>query len=347
VASSRSIEFRRGTARFISSLVLAGMVAALSAGCGPDPDTGPAAASGSRPSPVPSGPALSTPGTSAPSASGPATTAAPGAGVPAIGVAEPGAAPVAGAQLGRAAHVGAATIAALPPGTGRGAVARGTVPVVVFHGPRDRKRIALTFDSNMTDSMLRRLASGKTRSYANTTVIDELQQLQAPATFFLAGKWVQAYPALTRRIAADPAFEIASHSWSHEGFRSPCYGLGTIPRADMAADVERSFEILAQFTPHPSRYFRFPGGCYDATALKAIAPVGCTAVEYDDVSGDAFGTSAKTIATKTVAQAKPGSIVVLHITEANALHTGEALPTIVRQLRARGFDLVTLGDLLS
>jgi peptidoglycan-N-acetylglucosamine deacetylase len=254
---------------------------------------------------------------------------------------------VAGAQLGRATPVDPSVIAARPAPTGRGAVPRGTRPAVVFHGPRDRKRIALTFDSNMTDSMLRKLADGKTGSYANDAVIDELQQLKTPATFFLAGKWVQAYPALTRRIAADPHFEIASHSWAHEGFKSPCYTLGTIPRADMAADVERSFEILAQFTDHPSRYFRFPGGCYDAAALTAIAPVGCTPVEYDDVSGDAFGSSAKTIISKTVAQARPGSIVVLHITKANAPRTAEALPSIIRQLRARGYELVTLGDLLA
>jgi peptidoglycan/xylan/chitin deacetylase (PgdA/CDA1 family) len=254
---------------------------------------------------------------------------------------------VAGAQLGRAAPVDPSTIDALPTATGRGAVARGTVPTVVFHGPRGRKRIALTFDSNMTDAMLRKLAAGTVRSYANTAVIDELEQLKTPATFFLAGKWVQAYPAVTRRIAADPAFEIASHSWSHEGFRSPCYTLGTIPRADMAADVERSFEILAQYTDHASRYFRFPGGCYDAAALTAIAPVGCTAVEYDDVSGDAFGSSAKTIVEKTLAQARPGSIVVLHITLANAPRTAEALPSIIRGLRARGYELVTLGDLLA
>jgi peptidoglycan/xylan/chitin deacetylase (PgdA/CDA1 family) len=199
----------------------------------------------------------------------------------------------------------------------------------------------------MTDAMLRKLAAGTVRSYANSAVIDELQDLQTPATFFLAGKWVQAYPAVTRRIAADPAFEIASHSWSHEGFRSPCYTLGSIPRADMAADVERSFEILAQYTDHQSRYFRFPGGCYDAAALTAIAPAGCTAVEYDDVSGDAFGSSAKTIVDKTLAQARPGGIVVLHITLANAPRTAEALPPVIRGLRARGYELVASGDLLA
>ena len=254
---------------------------------------------------------------------------------------------MAGAHLGRAASVAPATIAALPAPTGRGATPRGTVPVIVEHGSRDRKQIALTFDSNMTDGMLRRLANGKAATYANPGVVDELQRLKVPATFFLAGKWVEAYPQLTRRIAADPSFELASHSWAHQGFRAGCYDLGSIPQTDMAADVERSFEVLARYSDHVSRYFRFPGGCYDTAALKAIAPVGCTAVEYDDVSGDAFGTDPQAITDATVRHARPGSIVVLHITGVNAPHTQAALPGIVRQLRARGYELVTLGDLLA
>jgi peptidoglycan/xylan/chitin deacetylase (PgdA/CDA1 family) len=253
----------------------------------------------------------------------------------------------AGAELGEAEPIAGATILHFPEPGGPGAHPRGTHPVVIFHGPRTRKQIALTFDSNMTDAMLQRLATGKVKSYANTAVVDELQKSHTPATFFLAGKWVQAYPRLTRRIAADPEFQVASHSWAHEGFRGKCYGLGTVERADMAADVERSFQVLGQYTDHATRYFRFPGGCYDAAALDAIAPAGCTVVEYDDVSGDAFGNDPARITADTVKNAKPGSIVVLHITEANAPETAIALPAIIKRLRGEGYRLVTLGDLLA
>ncbi|GAB1645686.1 polysaccharide deacetylase family protein [Krasilnikovia sp. MM14-A1259] len=304
-----------------------------------------AALTGCQPGTAPRPVAVPPPPASSPA--GPGQPAPGGSAAQSIGVTDPHAGRAAGAELGEASHVPATSIAALPAPAGKGAQPRGTQAPVVFHGPRDRKRIALTFDSNMTDSMLRKLAAGQVKSYANTAVVDELQRTRTPATFFLAGKWVEAYPALTRRIAADPGFELASHSWAHEGFRAGCYGLGTIARDGMAADVERSFQVLGRFTDHPSRYFRFPGGCYDKAALAAIAPVGCTVVEYDDVSGDAFGSDPRRIAADTVAQARPGSIVVLHITEANAPKTAQALPSIIKQLRDRGFQLVTLGDLLS
>jgi peptidoglycan/xylan/chitin deacetylase (PgdA/CDA1 family) len=221
------------------------------------------------------------------------------------------------------------------------------VPTVVSHGPVGEHRIALTFDSNMTDAMLHRLDTGQVDSYANTAVVDELAAEHVPATFFLSGKWVQRYPDLTRRIAADPAFELASHSYAHLGFTARCYTLGALPTADMAADVERSFAVLAPFGGHQTRYFRFPGGCYDAAALRAVAPAHATVVQYDDVGGDPFSGDAWAIAARVLRQAHDGAIVVLHITKANAPRTADALPAIVDGLRARGYRLVTLSDLLA
>ena len=221
-----------------------------------------------------------------------------------------------------------------------------TVPVVVTHGPTGGHRIALTFDSNMTDAMLQRLDTGQVASYANTAVVDELQARHVPATFFLAGKWVERYPDLTRRVAADPAFEIASHSYAHRGFTANCYRLDPEPTTDMAADVEHSFAVLAPFGGHQTRYFRFPGGCYDTAALRAIARTHATVIQYDDVADDPFNDDTDAITGGVLRQAHDGAIVVLHITQDNAPRTADALPAIIDGLRARGYRLVDLSDLL-
>ena len=217
---------------------------------------------------------------------------------------------------------------------------------VIAHGSAGLPRIALTFDSNMTDAMLRSLDSGKVKSYANVAVIDELQRSGTPATFFLAGKWVERYPDVTRRIAADPNFELASHSYAHIGFTDHCYHLGNLPIDHMAADVEHSFRVLAPFGGRQTGYFRFPGGCYDSTALRAIAPAHCTVIQYDIVGGDPFNNDPKAITNNVLRHAHNGGIVVLHITQANAPRTADALPSIITGLRDRGYHLVTLSDLL-
>ena len=208
--------------------------------------------------------------------------------------------------------------------------------------------MALTFDSNMTDGMLAKLNRHQVASYDNREAIDELDRLGVPATMFLAGKWIERYPDETRRLAADPLFELASHSYAHRAFHTPCYGLGAIGQAEMAGDVERSERLLAQFTDHPTRYFRFPGGCYDRRALQAIATTGVEVIQFDVASGDAFGHSVPAIVDRVLGSVRNGSIVVMHITDGDtAPLTASALPPIVEELRARGYELVRVSTLLS
>jgi len=218
-----------------------------------------------------------------------------------------------------------------------------------MHGPRSVPKVALTFDTNMTDEMLAELDRGEVKSFDNEAAIEELQQLNVPATIFLAGKWMERYPDETRLLAGDPLFELASHSYAHRPFKAPCFGLGrAMPVADMAADVEHSEQLLRQFTDQPTPYFRFPGGCYDDKALAAVAPTGVVVVQYDVVSGDAFGTSVDAIVDQTLRDATNGSIVVLHLTGGNtAPLTALALPRNVEGLRGRGLQLVKLSDLLA
>jgi peptidoglycan/xylan/chitin deacetylase (PgdA/CDA1 family) len=255
-----------------------------------------------------------------------------------------------GDPLGGAPHGSSPTRPATtpsPPWQPPGAVPVGTVPPVIAYGPRTGMRVAITFDSNMTDFMLHELDTGKVKSFYNVGVVDELDREQVPATFFLAGKWMERYPDAVRRLAADPLFELGSHSYAHQAFHLPCYGLAGLPAGAMTDDVRHSFEVLSRFTTRPTRYFRFPGDCYDAAALRALAPLGLTVIHYDVASGDAFGTNVDAIVRHTVASVRPGSIVVMHITGGNtAPLTAEALPRVISELRAKGYQLVRVSTLL-
>jgi peptidoglycan-N-acetylglucosamine deacetylase len=266
-----------------------------------------------------------------------------GVGAAAVLVAGAGSSPRAARAVARpASTTTSTTTTTLPPFP--------TVPpgTVVTNGPRDRRLVALTFDSNLTDAMIQELDQHRVASFANVAVIDELDSLQVPATIFLAGKWIERYPDLTRRLATDPLFELGSHSYEHRAYHVPCFGLGALPVGQMAADVVHSEQLLRQFTSRPTPYFRFPGGCYDDAALRATAGTGITVIQYDLASGDAFGSSVRAIVTNTVNNSQNGSIIVMHITGGNtAPLTAFALPDIVNGLRQKGFTLVRVSDLLA
>ncbi|MEU4770712.1 polysaccharide deacetylase family protein [Micromonospora sp. NPDC023644] len=239
-----------------------------------------------------------------------------------------------------------ATAPGAPPAAVPGATPPGTRPPVVDHGPRTGNKVALTFDADMTDAMRYQLRSGAVRSYANLKIIDLLERERVPATFFLTGKWVEQYPDVTRRLAGNPRFELANHTYGHLAFTPDCYGLPRIAEREMTSDVARTFDVVAPYGGRQTRYFRFPGLCHDRKALAALAPLGVTVVDGDVVSGDPFAKSWRPVVRASLAGVRPGSVIVLHVTEANAPMTDEALPHILAGLAERGLEPAPLSEVL-
>ncbi|MFI6930869.1 polysaccharide deacetylase family protein [Streptomyces sp. NPDC050287] len=234
-------------------------------------------------------------------------------------------------------------IASRPPTLAPGPT--GLTPVFK-HGPRTHGRtVALTFDADMTADEGPRAARGE--RFDNPRLIAALRALKVPATVFMTGRWAEQYPVQARTIGRDPLFEIANHSYSHYAFTGDCYGLPTISQDRMRAEVERTYAAFRRAgVPDPMPYFRFPGGCYDRLALRALTPTGVTAVQWDVVSGDAFATDAGAVARQVLEGVRPGSVVVMHCTTSAAPATERAVRTVVPELRRRGFRFVKVSELI-
>ncbi|MFJ9862649.1 polysaccharide deacetylase family protein [Streptomyces sp. NPDC101165] len=238
-----------------------------------------------------------------------------------------------------AASPSASRTPVLAPGPG------GLTPVFE-HGPRTLgKTVALTFDADMTADQGPRAASGE--HFDNPDLIGTLRTLKVPATVFMTGRWADQYQAQARSLGQDPQFEVANHSYSHYAFTSDCYGLPTVEPDQMRKDVERAYAAFRKAgVPHPLPYFRFPGGCYDRQALRALSGVGVTAVQWDVVSGDAFATDADAVVRQVLDGVKPGSVVVMHCTRSAAPTTEQVVRTVVPQLRKQGYRFVKVSELI-
>ncbi|MFF0561099.1 polysaccharide deacetylase family protein [Streptomyces sp. NPDC020472] len=270
---------------------------------------------------------------------GTADTPAPKEKAKAAVVDSPSPRPSAAAPGPRPARVPAAP-PTMAPGPG------GLTPVYTHRAKSREKVVALTFDADMTADQGPRAARGE--HFDNPELIATLRRLEVDATVFMTGRWAEEYPDQARSIGGDPRFEIANHSYSHYSFSSPCYGLPTVPRPDMASDVQRAFDAFRDAgAVNVVPYFRFPGGCYDDAALRALAPAGVTAVQWDVVSGDAFATDADAVAEQVLDGVKPGSLVVMHCTRSAAPVTERAIRRIVPELRARGYRFVKVSELMS
>jgi peptidoglycan/xylan/chitin deacetylase (PgdA/CDA1 family) len=226
-----------------------------------------------------------------------------------------------------------------------GAVRRVKLP------PGSKKLIALTFDLCEQPHEISGYQGG---------IVDFLRAQNIKATFFAGGKWLLTHPERAGQLMSDPLFEIGNHGWEHRNLRvvsdavlaeeidAPQRAYRKL-HADLAARrCARPGETIPAHKRAPGaiRLFRFPYGACDTKSLQAVAAAGLTAIQWDVSAGDPWPReTAPRMIKGVLARAQPGSIVIFHA-NGRGWHTDEALPEIVRTLKARGFEFVTVSELL-
>jgi peptidoglycan-N-acetylglucosamine deacetylase len=202
-------------------------------------------------------------------------------------------------------------------------------PAVVSHGSRRERLVALTFDA---------CATGKSSGF-DAGIVDALVATRTPATLFLGGKWMLEHPEATRRLAAEGLFEIGNHGFLHRH----------LPQLDDEAvrhELSWTQTVMFSLTGRQGTLVRAPYVELDERVIRLSAAMGLTPVQCDLPAGDPDpAPSAERLRQHVVASARNGSVVVMHI-NGRGWRTAEALPGIIAGLRNRGFELVTVGELL-
>lgn len=218
---------------------------------------------------------------------------------------------------------------------------------VIFHGSRDKKQIALTFDAEMTDGMRANFVSGRVKSSYDKRIIDVLNSTNTKATLFLTGMWIELYPNETREFSQNPLFELGSHSYTDSSFHGFCYGLHQLSSTLALEDIGATEKLLREHARIDNNLFRFPGGCYAPEDVKLVNQAGDTVVHWDVVGADGFNENIDQIVLNVVGNTQNGSIIVLHMNGApTAPKTADALPRIIEGLKKKGFEFVKVSELL-
>lgn len=200
----------------------------------------------------------------------------------------------------------------------------------ITRGDPTRPQIALTFDACQTLYQ---------KPGFDGKIIDALTRTHTPATLFLGGLWMQSHPAQTKALAASGLFELGDHSWDHPDFTR-------ISPLRMASEITQTQAIMLHLTGQATTLFRFPYGHYTPQAVALVKSEGLTPIQWDVVSGDPDPrVTAQRMISAVITQARNGSIIVMHM-NGRGWHTAEALPTVIAALQARGFQFVTVSQLL-
>jgi peptidoglycan/xylan/chitin deacetylase (PgdA/CDA1 family)/GT2 family glycosyltransferase len=203
---------------------------------------------------------------------------------------------------------------------------------VCSNGNRNRLRIALTFDD------------GPNEPYTSQ-VLNILEQYRIKATFFIIGQNAQRYPETCRRIVT-AGNVIGNHSYRHH--KSLCLRRGKA----VARDIEQAHQAIYECTGLEPKLFRPPHGFRTPWLMRTVHNLGYTVVTWDNMTSDwKAEKSGEEIVQAIIQRAKPGGVIVMHDGRDTRLkydrsHMLQALPFVIETLMEKGFDFVTIPELL-
>lgn len=175
-----------------------------------------------------------------------------------------------------------------------------------------------------------------------TSILDTLNDKQVHATFFVMGWWAERHPDVLRQIA-DGGHEIASHGYQ-------VADLTQAPDADVRSDLLAADAAISAVTGRTTRPLWSPSAGYRDQRVRAIAAsLGYRPIYWTVDSGDwTTEASSESVYSHIVGGAVNGAIVVLHFDSPTSTDsTAQVLPRAVDDLRAAGYHLVTVTELLT
>ena len=194
------------------------------------------------------------------------------------------------------------------------------------HGDRDRRVVALTFDDGPDGAR-------------TPALLDALGDLGVPGTFFVVGKQAEAHPELCARMVRE-GHELGNHTYTHRYL--PLASKQSVARELAAADA-----AIAAATGIVPKLVRPPWGGRSPSNVRAFDRAEKKTVLWDVNSYDWKDLPPIEVARRVVDRSRNGSIILMH--DGGRDHTGTiaAVKILVPELRARGYDLVTVSDALT
>jgi polysaccharide deacetylase family sporulation protein PdaB len=194
--------------------------------------------------------------------------------------------------------------------------------------PTTNKVVALTFDDGPDDKYTER-------------VLKILKEHEIKATFFVIGKNIEVYPEFMKQILTE-GHAIGNHTWSHAR-------LTDLSASQIKAEMEDTNKILKELFGVRTDLMRPPFGAMDERTLGILTDLNFHTVKWSVDTRDWAGTESDIMIDNVSLNVTPGGIVLQHNAggkNGNLENTLAALPVIIKDLKEKGYEFVTVQELL-
>src|SRR5260221_5219354 len=200
------------------------------------------------------------------------------------------------------------------------------------------KKIAITFDDGPDPKW-------------TPKILDVLQQEHAPASFFVIGEEAAKSPGILRREYAE-GHSIGNHTYTHRA-------LDEISPSQLRWELNITQRLIESTLDAKSILFRPPFGidhlpeyAEEVAQLPLVQEMGYMIVgqkidPHDWRQPNGKQVAAQEIIDGVMRQASAGNIILFHDGGGDRSQTLAALPEIIDQLRARGYQIVPVPELVN
>lgn len=166
-------------------------------------------------------------------------------------------------------------------------------------------------------------------------LLNILKEKDVKATFFLVGFWAEKYPESVKSIF-DAGHDVGNHSNTHPH-------MPKLQKDKITEQIEEcNKKIEAAGAPRPT-LFRPPYGDYDNKVIECTDELKMHSIQWNIDSLDWKDPTPDDMVKRIKSKIKPGSIILMHN---GAKNTPEALPKIIDTIKAEGYRIVPISQII-
>lgn len=167
------------------------------------------------------------------------------------------------------------------------------------------------------------------------SILETLKNNDVHITFFMVGNWIDKYPEAVKKIY-EAGHEIGSHSNTHPH-------VNNLSAEKNLEEIQLSVSKIEKITGQKTNLYRAPYGEYNDTVIKTAQENGYYTIQwnldtldYKDLTGDEMWNRLKD-------KLENGSIILSHN---GTKHTADSLDMIIKNIKAQGFQVVPVSELI-
>lgn len=198
-------------------------------------------------------------------------------------------------------------------------------PAALSKGNKDEANIALTFD----------ISWGEERVF---DILKRLDQKNVQATFFVSGEWAERHPEIVEKITD------GKHELGMLGYRYKSYLDQEIKQ--VRKDLLHAQEVFRKLGYKDVNLVRAPSGQFNKEIIDLAEDLGLNVIHWNVNPNDWKNPGTDAITNTVMKKTTNGDIILLHASD-SVKQTDEALKTILPGLKNKGFQFVSISELIN